>query len=94
MPFQTAYNPPYYGGGGYSGYGHVPTLVVREYSFPKSFNAPKSEDSPFMVELLAKQEKLVIDAKPAERMPVDAIPKESTHTELPAELKPILEPSQ
>ncbi len=47
---------------------HVPVLVVKNYSFPGSpssalgFNS--SEQTP-MVELLAKQEKLVIDEKPS-----------------------------
>jgi hypothetical protein len=55
------YIPSYTNYGGDYGSGHVPTMVVREYSFPHSASPAKSEDAHFMVELLAKQEKLVID---------------------------------
>jgi len=62
QPMQGGGFTPFYGGG-YGGYGsnHVPVMVVREYAFPRSLNAQKKDEAPFMVELLAKQEKLVID---------------------------------
>jgi hypothetical protein len=48
--YATSYN---FGGG------RVPTMVIREYSFPPSLN--KSDDEPILVEMMAKQQRLVID---------------------------------
>lgn len=56
------------GGGGYSGYSagyyyHTPQMEVRSYGYAPPLNIIAKQDPPPQVELLAKQQRLVLDEK-------------------------------